>query len=99
MFVRLNFRISFDCNCRLFFLNVHFQIEIETVDKTGTFLGSLWESKSNVAVLLLEAGLAKLQTMFSADRITEGHLLVQAEERAKKDRRKVAYHSGIFHVG
>ena len=59
------------------------QIEIETVDRNGTFLGTLWESKMNVSVLLLEAGLAKLQPFFSSERITEGHLLVQAEERAK----------------
>lgn len=65
------------------------EIEVETVDKTGTFLGSLWESKSNVAVLLLEAGLAKLHPLFSADRTTEGHFLVQAEERAKKELTKV----------
>ncbi|KAH7296655.1 hypothetical protein KP509_26G032900 [Ceratopteris richardii] len=65
------------------------EIEVETVDRTGTFLGSLWESKTNVGVLLLEAGLAKLQPYFSADRTLEGHLLIQAEERAKKERRKI----------
>ncbi|MCO5577351.1 hypothetical protein L7F22_031180 [Adiantum nelumboides] len=65
------------------------EIEVEAVDKTGTFLGSLWESKTNVAVLLLEAGLAKLHPFFSADRTTEGHLLVQTEERAKKEKKKV----------
>lgn len=65
------------------------EIEVEAVDRTGTFLGSLWESKTNVAVLLLEAGLAKLHPFFSADRTTEGHLLVQAEERAKKEKKKV----------
>ncbi|KAI5084373.1 hypothetical protein GOP47_0000542 [Adiantum capillus-veneris] len=65
------------------------EIEVEAVDRTGTFLGSLWESKTNVAVLLLEAGLAKLHPFFSTDRTTEGHLLVQAEERAKKEKRKV----------
>ncbi|GAB2257923.1 hypothetical protein Droror1_Dr00014083 [Drosera rotundifolia] len=64
------------------------EIEVETVDKTGTFLGSLWESKKNVAVVLLEAGLAKIST-FSIDRITEGHLLVQAEESAKQKKLKI----------
>ena len=65
------------------------QIEIETVDRNGTFLGTLWESKVNVSVLLLEAGLAKLQPYFSPERTTEGHLLIQAEERAKKALLKV----------
>eukprot|EP00249_Psilotum_nudum_P022287 c28457_g1_i1 orf=385-3351(+) len=65
------------------------EIEVEAVDKTGTFLGTLWESKSNVAISLLEAGLAKLHPMFGADRTTEGHLLVQAEQLAKKQHIKV----------
>ena len=65
------------------------QIEIETADKTGTFLGSLWEGKENVSVALLEAGLAKLHPSFSTDRVTEGHLLVRAEESAKKKKLKV----------
>ncbi|KAL2643329.1 hypothetical protein R1flu_010916 [Riccia fluitans] len=65
------------------------EIEVETVDKTGTFLGSLWEARSNVSQALLEAGLAKLHPMFSADRTTEGHLLVQSEQLAKKQQLKV----------
>ncbi|BBN01059.1 staphylococcal nuclease domain-containing protein 1 [Marchantia polymorpha subsp. ruderalis] len=65
------------------------EIEVETVDKTGTFLGSLWENRSNVSQALLEAGLAKLHPMFSADRTTEGHLLVQSEQVAKKQQLKV----------
>ncbi|CAM6104246.1 unnamed protein product [Calypogeia fissa] len=65
------------------------EIEVETVDKTGTFLGTLWEGKANVSVALLEAGLAKLHSMFSVDRTTEGHLLVQSEQKAKKQQLKV----------
>lgn len=65
------------------------QIEIETVDKTGTFLGSAWEGKENVSIALLEAGLAKLHPSFSTDRVTEGHLLLRAEESAKKKNLKV----------
>lgn len=67
------------------------QIEVETVDKTGTFLGSVWEGKGNVSASLLEAGLAKLHPMFSTDRTTEGHLLVQAQERAKRQNLKVPF--------
>lgn len=64
------------------------EIEVETVDRTGTFLGSLWESKSNVAIILLEAGLARLQT-FGADRIPDAHLLAQAEQSAKRQNLKI----------
>ncbi|KAK4410688.1 Ribonuclease TUDOR 1 [Sesamum angolense] len=64
-------------------------IEVETVDRTGTFLGTLWESKINVAIPLLEAGLAKLQTSFGLDRIPDAHLLVQAEQSAKQKKLKV----------
>ncbi|KAJ0536778.1 putative micrococcal nuclease [Helianthus annuus] len=65
------------------------EIEVETVDRTGTFLGTLWESKTNVGVILLEAGLAKLQTGFGADRIPDAHLLAQAEQSAKKQKLKI----------
>jgi hypothetical protein len=71
------------------------QIEVETVDKTGTFLGSLWDAKGNVSVALLENGLAKLHPMFSPERTTEGHLLVQAQARAKKQLLKVPMQSLI----
>ncbi|KAF5189090.1 Staphylococcal nuclease domain-containing protein [Thalictrum thalictroides] len=65
------------------------EIEVETVDRTGTFLGSLWESKMNIAVALLNAGLAKLQTAFVAERIPDYHLLAQAEQSAKKQKLKI----------
>lgn len=65
------------------------EIEVETVDRTGTFLGSLWESKTNMAVTLLEAGLARLQTSFGSDRIPDAHLLNQAEQSAKRQKLKV----------
>ncbi|KAF5186290.1 Ribonuclease [Thalictrum thalictroides] len=65
------------------------EVEVETVDRTGTFLGSLWESKTNVAVTLLEAGIAKLQTAFGADRIADAHLLARAEQSAKQKKLKI----------
>lgn len=45
------------------------------VDKIGIFLGSLWEGKENVLVVLLEVGLVKFYLSFSIDRIVEGYLL------------------------
>ncbi|KAL0721178.1 hypothetical protein Bca4012_035777 [Brassica carinata] len=65
------------------------EIEIETVDRTGTFLGSMWESRTNAATFLLEAGLAKMQTGFGADRIPEAHLLELAERSAKNQKLKI----------
>nr|CAB3484404.1 unnamed protein product [Digitaria exilis] len=64
------------------------EIEIEAVDKTGTFLGSLWESKTNMATVLLEAGLAKLSS-FGLDRISDSQTLIRAEQSAKKNKLKV----------
>lgn len=64
------------------------EIEVETVDRTGTFIGSLWESKTNMAGVLLEAGLAKLQT-FGLDRVADSHLLAQAQESARRQKLKI----------
>ncbi|XP_042498409.1 ribonuclease TUDOR 1 [Macadamia integrifolia] len=65
------------------------EIEVEMVDRTGTFLGSLWEGKTNMVVPLLEAGLARLQTAFGTDRIPDAYLLEQAEQSAKRQRLKI----------
>lgn len=65
------------------------EIDVETVDRVGTFLGSLWESKTNVAVALLEAGLARLQLSFGSDNLPDIYLLKQAELSAKKKKLKI----------
>lgn len=67
------------------------QIEVETVDRTGTFLGSLWESRTNIGSVLIEAGLAKLQTGFGADRIPDSQILAQSEQSAKLQKLKVCH--------
>uniref|UniRef100_A0A0E0KQ46 Ribonuclease n=1 Tax=Oryza punctata TaxID=4537 RepID=A0A0E0KQ46_ORYPU len=64
------------------------EIEINTVDRTGTFLGSLWESSTNVASVLLEAGLAKLSP-FAADKISDSQVLSKMEKVAKQKKLKV----------
>ncbi|KAI4998574.1 hypothetical protein ZWY2020_053916 [Hordeum vulgare] len=64
------------------------EIEVETVDRTGTFIGSLWESKTNVGSVLLESGLAKLSS-FGLDRIPDAHVLTRAEKLAKQQKLKV----------
>ncbi|CAN1133270.1 Ribonuclease TUDOR 1 [Linum perenne] len=65
------------------------EIEVETVDRNGTFLGSLWESRTNMATVLLEAGLAKLQKAFGNDSIPDVHLLERAEQSAKRQKLKI----------
>ncbi|CAI0547988.1 unnamed protein product [Linum tenue] len=74
---------------RLRLMQREVEIEVETVDRNGTFLGSLWESRTNMATVLLEAGLAKLHTAFGSDRIPEVHLLERAEQSAKKRKLKI----------
>ncbi|XP_062185948.1 ribonuclease TUDOR 2-like [Phragmites australis] len=64
------------------------EIEIEAVDKTGTFLGSLWESKTNMASVLLEAGLAKLSS-FGLSRTPDAQTLLRVEQSAKHKKLKV----------
>jgi len=49
-----------------------------------------------MAITLLEAGLAKLQTSFGSDRIPDFHLLEQAEQSAKKQKLKVRRRSQIM---
>lgn len=64
-------------------------IEVETVDKNGTFLGSIYTSdKRNYATSLVEAGLAKL-VQPAADRCLCAADLVAAETRAKAASAKV----------
>ncbi|KAG8081814.1 hypothetical protein GUJ93_ZPchr0014g46995 [Zizania palustris] len=70
------------------------EIEIETVDRTGTFLGSLWESNSkiNVASTLLEAGLASFSSFVldnGLDKIPDGQVLIRAEKLAKQKKLKL----------
>lgn len=43
-----------------------------------------------MAVVLLEAGLAKLQTAFGADKIADAHLLMKAEQSPKQRKLKVS---------
>lgn len=49
----------------------------------------MWEGRTNVATVILEAGLAKMQTSFGADRIVEAHILENAERSAKNQKLKV----------
>jgi len=58
-------------------------IEVENVDKTGGFIGSMYTANGdNVAVLLLENGLATVHGP-SADQSRQVNQLYSAETRAK----------------
>ncbi|TEB38403.1 transcription factor [Coprinellus micaceus] len=62
------------------------EIEIETTDKSGGFIGALWFNKTeNAAVSLVKEGLATVHA-FSAEGLTFARQLFDAEEEAKKAR-------------
>ncbi|PRQ26700.1 putative micrococcal nuclease [Rosa chinensis] len=65
------------------------EIEVESVDKTGTFLGTLWESGTNMSIALVGAGLAKYTPFGNSDRILDAHLLEQAQKSAKQQKLKI----------
>jgi len=59
------------------------EIEIETTDKSGGFIGALWLSKNeNAAVALVQEGLATVHS-YSADTLSWSRQLYAAEAEAK----------------
>jgi len=55
------------------------EIEIETVDKSGGFIGALWLNKNeNAAVALVQEGLATVHS-YSADTLSWSRQLYAAE--------------------
>ncbi|KAF9094118.1 hypothetical protein BGX23_002501 [Mortierella sp. AD031] len=65
------------------------EIEIESLDKTGGFIGSMWLNKTdNVAAALLEEGLASIHG-YSADQSKHSGLLYSAERAAKQERKNL----------
>ena len=75
------------------------EVEVETVDRAGTFLGTLrWtpsgaagaaSPQQNLGVALLKAGLAKLHPSFDPDRVPGGRELAAAEASARAAQLKV----------
>jgi staphylococcal nuclease domain-containing protein 1 len=63
-------------------------IQVESIDKIGTFIGYLWLRKHNFATTLLEQGYAQMHAA-SAQRSTYANDYREAEERAKAGRRGV----------
>eukprot|EP00742_Colponemidia_sp_Colp-10_P003374 GILJ01003593.1.p1 GENE.GILJ01003593.1~~GILJ01003593.1.p1 ORF type:complete len:893 (-),score=162.87 GILJ01003593.1:168-2846(-) len=68
-----------------FALQQDVEVEVDTVDKGGNFIGTMMTSRGNLAVLLLEAGLAST-IGFSADQSRFSSELYAAEGRAKRAR-------------
>ena len=66
------------------------EIEIETTDKSGGFIGAVYFNKTeNVAVTLVKEGLATVHS-YSADGLPWAKQLYDAEEEAKKEHRCVS---------
>ncbi|KAI0063561.1 transcription factor [Artomyces pyxidatus] len=65
------------------------EIEVDTVDKSGGFIGALYVNKNeNAAVTLVSEGLASVHS-FSADTLPWAKQLYDAEEEAKKAKRNM----------
>mmetsp|Transcript_31827 Transcript_31827/g.38496 ORF Transcript_31827/g.38496 Transcript_31827/m.38496 type:complete len:905 (-) Transcript_31827:461-3175(-) len=67
------------------------EVDIETCDKTGTFLGSLryGSPRVSLATSLLEAGLGSIHPMFNPGRARDGDEMIAAEEAAKAAKLKI----------
>eukprot|EP01026_Neomeris_dumetosa_P038945 TRINITY_DN3183_c0_g1_i8.p1 TRINITY_DN3183_c0_g1~~TRINITY_DN3183_c0_g1_i8.p1 ORF type:complete len:856 (+),score=173.66 TRINITY_DN3183_c0_g1_i8:56-2623(+) len=72
------------------------EITIETMDRGGTFLGSLIVQKGpkeggplNIGVALLENGLARLIDSFSPDRVRGGEVLSRAQGKAMEAKLRI----------
>ncbi|CCG81790.1 putative Transcription factor [Taphrina deformans PYCC 5710] len=62
------------------------EIEVETTDRVGGFVGSLYVNRENFAVGLLEEGLATVHD-YAAEQAGHGTLYREAENRAKDARK------------
>lgn len=63
------------------------EIEVESMDKAGNFIGFLFVDNSNMNVNLVQEGFATCH--FTADRSAYGNQIKNAEDNAKKDKKKV----------
>ena len=61
------------------------ELEVENVDKTGGFIGSIFHRGQNLAMLLLERGLATVHS-YSADQSAYTNQLYATESKAKQEK-------------
>ncbi|KAH7888601.1 hypothetical protein F5I97DRAFT_1853998 [Phlebopus sp. FC_14] len=64
------------------------EFDVETVDKSGGFIGSLWLKNENAAVTLVREGYASIHP-FSADSLSWSRQLYDAEAEAKQAQRNI----------
>ncbi|KAI1915235.1 hypothetical protein LOZ64_003587 [Ophidiomyces ophidiicola] len=64
------------------------EIDVETIDKVGGFIGTLYVNRENFAKVLLEEGLATVHA-YSAEQSGHGPELFAAEKKAKEARKGV----------
>lgn len=64
------------------------EVEVETMDKGGNFIGYMYVEGTNVSVALVDQGLAKVH--FTAERSNHYKALSAAEERAKEKKTQVS---------
>ncbi|RDB25021.1 Nuclease domain-containing protein 1 [Hypsizygus marmoreus] len=64
------------------------EFEVDTIDKSGGFIGSLYLNKENIAIALVKEGLATVHA-FSAEGLSWARQLYDAEAEAKKARRNI----------
>jgi len=69
------------------------EIEVESMDKAGNFIGYLFSDNTNLSVALVQEGFANMH--FTADRSAYGNMIKNAEDNAKKEKKKIwANYSG-----
>lgn len=67
------------------------EFEVETVDKSGGFIGALYLNKNeNAAIALVQEGLASVHA-FSAENLPWAQQLFTAEAEAKKAKKNVGF--------
>ena len=81
-------RNSIACRGKLIvFVWFQVEVEVETMDKGGNFIGWMFVDGHNLSIALVEEGLAKVH--FTAERSNHYKALVLAEERAKNAKKNV----------
>jgi len=69
------------------------EIEVESMDKAGNFIGYLWENGNNLNVHLVQEGFASMH--FTADKAQYGNMIKSAEDSAKAAKKRIwASYSG-----
>jgi len=63
------------------------EIEVESMDKAGNFIGYLWVEGTNLSVHLVQEGYASMH--FTADKAQYGNMIKNAEDNAKSAKKRI----------